>query len=216
MIRWRPLVWVGVPLLIFIWLAGTNGPGLLLGLGVVVAGTAFVLWRKQRSTMRSVLGELGPSEKSSIQTRVPCLVAGHKWIAAAEAPDPRAARDVSAISYAGDGEDTVALVCRHCGHRKVVSVEDFRRFISGPSATARGSIPDRQGSLRNAGPGQRADARTSTAPPGAARPHRSARLIRSRACRLGTGVRAANPGAVTQATAKNTRMAMVADNQLCA
>jgi hypothetical protein len=120
--------------LILVWVFGTNNPGLLLALGLVVAGTAFILWRTDRAEMRSVLGELGPSsEKPSPSKRAICLVAGHKWMPAAEALDPHNPGDVSAVSYAGDGDDTVVLVCRRCGSRKAVGVEDFRRRISGPS-----------------------------------------------------------------------------------
>jgi LPXTG-motif cell wall-anchored protein len=57
-------------LLVFVWLFGTNNPGLLLALGLVIAGSAVYLWRKNRSEMRSVLGELGPPEKSSASGRV--------------------------------------------------------------------------------------------------------------------------------------------------
>ncbi len=57
------LVGAGI-LLILIWLSGTNGPGLLLGLGVVLACSAVWLWRKHRSEMRSVLGDLRPPKKS--------------------------------------------------------------------------------------------------------------------------------------------------------
>jgi hypothetical protein len=33
-------------------------------------------------------------------------------------------------SYAGD---TVVLICRRCGHPKLISVEDFHQFIRGAS-----------------------------------------------------------------------------------
>jgi hypothetical protein len=62
-----------------------------------------------------------------------CLVSGHKWTPAAEALDPHDAGAGSVVSYAGDGDDTVLLVCQRCGHQKAIGVEDFRRFISGPS-----------------------------------------------------------------------------------
>lgn len=124
---------MGIPLLIFVWVFGTNNPGLLLALGVVVAGTTFILWRKDRADIQSVLGELGTAEKPSPSKRVLCLVTGHKWMPAAEALDPLGPSAVSAVSYAGDGDDTVLLVCRRCGGQKAVGVEDFRRRISGPS-----------------------------------------------------------------------------------
>ena len=120
-------------MLVFIWIFGTNNPGLLLALGLVIAGTAVYLWRKDRAEMRSVLGELGPPEKSSASKRVICLVAGHQWMPAAEAPGAPALGAVSVASYAGDGDDTVVLVCRRCGGKKAVGVADFRRFTGGVS-----------------------------------------------------------------------------------
>jgi hypothetical protein len=130
-IPWRTLLWAGILLLLFVWLAGTNGPGLLLGLGVIVAGTAVLLWRNQRSAERSVLGAPLPSNTRFAPMRLVCLLAGHKWTTAAEALDPHDATDASAVSYAGDGDDTVVLVCPRCSDRKVVAVEDFRRLIGG-------------------------------------------------------------------------------------
>jgi hypothetical protein len=59
----RNLIGAGVLLLALIWIAGTNGPGLLLGLGVILAGSAFFLWRWHRSEMRRVLRDLKPPEK---------------------------------------------------------------------------------------------------------------------------------------------------------
>jgi len=54
-----------VVLLVFlIWIAGTNGPGLVVGLGVLVVGSALFLWQRNRSTMRSVRRDLRPPEKS--------------------------------------------------------------------------------------------------------------------------------------------------------
>ena len=134
MIPWRTLLWVGALSVLFIWLAGTNGPGLLLGLGVLLAGTVLVLWRKQRAVVRSVLGDSRPPEKAFTPRRLICFVSGHKWRTAAEVPGPRDAMGgVSAVAYAGDGDDTVVLACQRCGHQKAVGVEDFRRFIGGPS-----------------------------------------------------------------------------------
>jgi hypothetical protein len=130
-IQWRSLLWAGIAVLLFVWLAGTNGPGLLLGLGVIVAGTAVLLWRNQRSAERSVLGASLPSDRRFAPRRVVCLLSGHKWTTAAEALDPRDATNVSEISYAGDGDDTVVLVCPRCGDRKVVGVADLRRLIGG-------------------------------------------------------------------------------------
>jgi hypothetical protein len=66
--------------------------------------------------------------------RVICLLSGHKWGPAAEALDPHDAGTVSAASAGdGDGDDTVVLVCRRCGHAKVIGVEDFHQSIGGPS-----------------------------------------------------------------------------------
>ena len=109
---------VGIPVLVLVWLFGTNNPGMLLALGLVVAGSAFYLWRKDRSEMQSVLGELGPPQKSSASMRLVCSLAGHKWIPAAEAPGTPDTTAGSAASYAGDGDDTVVLVCRRCGRRR--------------------------------------------------------------------------------------------------
>lgn len=62
--------------------------------------------------------------------RVLCLVSGHRWTPAAEAPDPGdgAARYVK--SYGGDD---LVLVCRRCGKPKLLSTEDFHQFVRGPS-----------------------------------------------------------------------------------
>jgi len=51
--------------------------------------------------------------------RVLCLVAGHKWTPAAEAPDPHEAGARYVKSYGGDD---LVLVCRRCGVAKVTSV----------------------------------------------------------------------------------------------
>jgi hypothetical protein len=133
-IRWRSVLKVGIPVLVLIWLFGTNNPGLVLALGLVVAGTVFYLWRRDRSEMRSVLGELGPPPgKASAWKRVVCLLSGHSWMPAAEALDPGSAGAGPVASYAGDGDDTVVLVCRRCGRKKAVGVADFRRFTGGVS-----------------------------------------------------------------------------------
>jgi hypothetical protein len=62
--------------------------------------------------------------------RVLCLVTGHRWAPAAEALDPDDVAPLS-VAYAGDGDDTVVLVCRRCSHSKAVSVRDFHRFTGG-------------------------------------------------------------------------------------
>ena len=63
MIRRRNLIGAGVLLLFLIWMAGTNILGMLLALGVVLAGSAVFLWRKDRADMRGVLGDLRPPAK---------------------------------------------------------------------------------------------------------------------------------------------------------
>ncbi|MGZ4403022.1 MAG: hypothetical protein ACXVRV_03235 [Gaiellaceae bacterium] len=60
----RKVIGAVVLLVVFIWLAGTNGPGQLVGFGVLAAGSALYLWQWHRSTMRSVLRDLRPPEKS--------------------------------------------------------------------------------------------------------------------------------------------------------
>jgi hypothetical protein len=131
--HWGTVLKVGIPVLVLIWVFGTNNPGLLLALGLVVAGSAVYLWRKDRSEMQSVLGELGSPQKSSASMGLVCSLAGHKWIPAAEAPGTPDTRAGSAAAYAGDGDDTVVLVCRRCGRQKAVGVADFRRFMGGAS-----------------------------------------------------------------------------------
>jgi hypothetical protein len=65
LIRQRKLIGAGVLLLLFlIWTAGTNSFGMLVGLGVVLAGFALFVWQRHRSTMRSVLRELRPPKSS--------------------------------------------------------------------------------------------------------------------------------------------------------
>jgi LPXTG-motif cell wall-anchored protein len=44
-------------------MAGTNILGMLVALGIVLAGSAVFLWRKNRSEMRSVLGDLRTPKK---------------------------------------------------------------------------------------------------------------------------------------------------------
>src|SRR4051812_6873526 len=63
LIRRRNLIGAGAFLLALVWLAGTNNLGLLIGLGVLLAGSAVFLWRKNRVDMRSVLGDLRPPTK---------------------------------------------------------------------------------------------------------------------------------------------------------
>jgi hypothetical protein len=60
----RVLIGTGLVLLALIWMAGTNGPGLVLELGVLFAGSAFFLWRKHRAEMRRVMRDLRPPESS--------------------------------------------------------------------------------------------------------------------------------------------------------
>lgn len=63
LIRRRNLIGAGALLLALVWLAETNNLGLLIGLGVLLAGSAVFLWRKNRVDMRSVLGDLRPPAK---------------------------------------------------------------------------------------------------------------------------------------------------------
>lgn len=65
-----------------------------------------------------------------ISMRVLCLVSGHKWTPAAEAADPQDAGAAYVKSYGGDD---LVLVCKRCGHPKVISTEDFHQFIRGAS-----------------------------------------------------------------------------------
>jgi hypothetical protein len=54
----------GVLLLaVLVWMVGTNGPGLLLGLGVLLACLTVFLWHWHRVQMRSVLRDLRPPQK---------------------------------------------------------------------------------------------------------------------------------------------------------
>ncbi len=61
-IPWRYLIATGVLLAALFWMAGTNGAGMLLGLGVLALGSALYLWQWNRSTMRSVRRDLKPPE----------------------------------------------------------------------------------------------------------------------------------------------------------
>ena len=63
MIGRRNLIGAGILLLFLIWMAGTNILGMLLALGVVLAGSAVSLWRRNRAEMRSVLGDLRPPKE---------------------------------------------------------------------------------------------------------------------------------------------------------
>ena len=58
----RYLIATGAGLATLFWMAGTNGAGLLLGLGVLAVGSALYLWQWNRSTMRSVRRDLRPPE----------------------------------------------------------------------------------------------------------------------------------------------------------
>ena|SRR5207248_2292696 len=60
----RFLIGAGVSLVALIWMAGTNGSGLLLGLGIAFAVGAAFLWRWHRSEMRRVTRDLRPPEKT--------------------------------------------------------------------------------------------------------------------------------------------------------
>jgi hypothetical protein len=58
----RYLIGAALFLLVFVWLAGTNSSGMLLGLGVVLAGLGIVLWWRDRVIMRGVLRDLSPPD----------------------------------------------------------------------------------------------------------------------------------------------------------
>jgi hypothetical protein len=61
----RYYIGAGLLLVALIWMAGTNGSGLLLGLGIAFAVAAAFLWRWHRSEMRRVTRDLRPPEESS-------------------------------------------------------------------------------------------------------------------------------------------------------
>jgi hypothetical protein len=61
--HWRGLAGAGVLLVLLVWMVGTNSPGMLLGLGVVLTGAALFLWQRNRSTMRTLRRDLRPPEK---------------------------------------------------------------------------------------------------------------------------------------------------------
>ena len=56
----RFLIGGGLFLVMLVWMAGTNGAGLLLGLGVLFIAGALFLWHKERDTMRTLRRDLGP------------------------------------------------------------------------------------------------------------------------------------------------------------
>jgi hypothetical protein len=58
----RYLIATGAVLAILFWMAGTNGAGVVIGLGILTAGTAVYLWPRNRSLMRSVREDLRPPE----------------------------------------------------------------------------------------------------------------------------------------------------------
>jgi hypothetical protein len=62
-IPWRSIVGVVLFLVFLVWLAGTNNPGLLLGLGILLACFSLLLWRRHRQAMRGVLRDLRPPRK---------------------------------------------------------------------------------------------------------------------------------------------------------
>ena len=58
----RYLIGGGLFIVMLVWMAGTNGAGLLLGLGVLFLAAVLFLWRKERVTMRTLRRDLGPPE----------------------------------------------------------------------------------------------------------------------------------------------------------
>jgi hypothetical protein len=59
----RALIGGVLLLAVLVWMVGTNGPGLLLGLGVLLACLTVFLWHWHRVQMRSVLRDLRPPQK---------------------------------------------------------------------------------------------------------------------------------------------------------
>jgi hypothetical protein len=58
----RYLIGGGLFIVMLVWMAGTNGAGLLLGLGVLFLAAVLFLWHKERVTMRTLRRDLGPPE----------------------------------------------------------------------------------------------------------------------------------------------------------
>jgi hypothetical protein len=58
----RYLIATGAVLAILFWMAGTNGAGVVLGLGILTAASAVYLWQRNRSMLRSVRRDLRPPE----------------------------------------------------------------------------------------------------------------------------------------------------------
>jgi hypothetical protein len=58
----RYLIATGVVLAALFWMAGTNGAGVVLGLGILTAASAVYLWQRNRSMMRTVRQDLRPPE----------------------------------------------------------------------------------------------------------------------------------------------------------
>jgi hypothetical protein len=58
--RGRGVLGVAALLVFLVWMIGTNGSGMLLGLGLVLVGLAIFLWRWNRSVMRAVRRDLKP------------------------------------------------------------------------------------------------------------------------------------------------------------
>jgi hypothetical protein len=59
----RYVVGAGVFILLLIWLGGTNISGMMIGLGIVLAGSALFIWYRDRAITRSARRDLGPAEK---------------------------------------------------------------------------------------------------------------------------------------------------------
>lgn len=59
----RKLIGGGILVLAFVWALGTNGPGLLVGIGVVLAVGAWFLWDWHHSVMESVQRDLRPPQQ---------------------------------------------------------------------------------------------------------------------------------------------------------
>lgn len=59
----RYLIGSGVLMLFLVWLAGTNSSGMLVGLGIIFAGTALFLWYRHRVILQGVVRDLKPPAK---------------------------------------------------------------------------------------------------------------------------------------------------------
>lgn len=59
----RNVAGAGVFILLLVWLGGTNSSGMLIGLGIVLAGSGLFIWYRDRVITRGARRDLGPPEK---------------------------------------------------------------------------------------------------------------------------------------------------------